>query len=431
MRYPPATCGYLSAMSPTAYYVVVILLGVLNVALAGVAYTQRARQIRGGRLHEQQLRLAESRNELAESRLRRLDEQIELMGQIRDTLAAAPPPGSGAPVGVIDVGSATMRLTVARRVDGKWERLGSERAFLRLGAELEREGGYTDEVLARVGVEARRFVETADGLGCARLAIVVTAPGRSGRNPDALLEQITVATGRTPCLLTPAQEAGLTFAGAATGMLGGGEAGVVCDVGGGSTEVSYGTLRGGVDVIGSFDVGAVRLAERAFQHDPPTPEELQSARAYTRSRLAFDRREPTRVALVTGGCAHTLAKLGVSVLEPVTFEQVKATLAAASGEAKVVPRHRRRSLPAGIVIFERLHEILGMPLTVAAGGLRRGVLGELDDDRFHDNHAGGARGSHAAEIQPAAEQVLHAPAGDAPDVAVAVAAEDAGRSRGA
>ena len=376
-------------MSTTAYYFVVILLGVFNVVLAAVAYTQRARQIRGGRLHEQQLKLAESRNELAESRLRRLDDQIELMGQIRDTLAAVPPPGSGAIVGVIDVGSATMRLTVARRAGGEWERLGGERAFLRLGAELEREGGYSDEVLARVGVEARRFMEAADALGCERLAIVVTAPGSSGRNPDALLSQIMLATGRTPCLLTPAQEASLTFAGAATGMLGGGEAGVVCDVGGGSTEVSYGTLRGGVDVVGSFDVGAVRLAERAFDHDPPTPEELNAARAYTHSRLAFDQRETARVALVTGGCAHALAKLGVSVLEPVTFEAVTAKLAAGNGQVKGVPRHRRRALPAAIVVFERLHEILGMPLTIAAGGLRRGVLGELDEDRFHDNHVAG------------------------------------------
>ena len=45
--------------------------------------------------------------------------------------------------------------------------------------------------------------------------------------------------------------------------------------GGGSTEVSYGTLRGGVDVVGSFDVGAVRLVEHAFRHDPPTPAELR------------------------------------------------------------------------------------------------------------------------------------------------------------
>ena len=44
---------------------------------------------------------------------------------------------------------------------------------------------------------------------------------------------------------------------------------------------------------------------------------------------------------------------------------------------------------AGVVVFERLHEILGMPLTIAGGGLRRGVLGELDEDRFHDNHVAG------------------------------------------
>lgn len=379
-------------MSPTAYYLVVIVLGVANVVLAGVAYMQRARQIRGGRLHEEQLRLAESRNELAESRLRRLDDQIALMGEIRDALAAAHGPGPGAVVGVIDVGSSTMRLTVARRVDGAWEQRGSDRAFLRLGVEIEREGGYSDAVLERAGGIARKFMMAAEEHRCERLAIVVTAPGRSGANPGALLERLTIATGRAPCLLSPAQEAELTFIGAATGMLGGGEAGVVCDVGGGSTEISFGTLRGEVDVLGSFPVGAVRLAERAFRHDPPTAEDLEAARAYARTRLAFRRPDAARVALVTGGCAHTLAKSGVSVLEDETFERMMARITSdAGGKVKGVPRHRRRALPAGIVVFERLHEILGMPLTVAPGGLRQGVLWQLDEDRFHENHVAAAR----------------------------------------
>jgi exopolyphosphatase / guanosine-5'-triphosphate,3'-diphosphate pyrophosphatase len=383
-------------MTTTAYYVVVILLGVLNVVLAALAYTQRARQIRGGRLHEEQLRLAELRNELAESRLRRLDEQINLMGQIRDALAMGPPAGRGAVVGVIDVGSATVRLTVARRTDGEWERLGGDRAFLGLGAEVEREGGYSEEVLARAGSLARKFVQEADELGCERLAIVVTAPGRSGANPGALLERLTVATGRTPCLLSPSQEARLTFAGAATGMLGGGEAGVVCDVGGGSTEVSFGTLRGDVTVVGSFPVGAVRLAERVFGHDPPTAEELEAARAYARRHLTLDRPDDARIALITGGSAHTLAKLGVPMLEGETFDRMMARLTSGSnGKLKGVPRLRRRSLPAGIVVFERLHEILGMPLTVAAGGLREGVLWQLDDDRFHENYQGAASDARA------------------------------------
>jgi exopolyphosphatase/guanosine-5'-triphosphate,3'-diphosphate pyrophosphatase len=294
-------------------------------------------------------------------------------------------------VGVVDVGSATMRLTVARRVDGSWERLGGDRAFLRLGAEIERQGGYSAEVLERAGGLARKFVMAADDLGCERLAIVVTAPGRSGANPGALLERLTVATGRTPCLLSPAQEARLTFAGAAAGMLGGHEAGVVCDVGGGSTEVSFGTLRGDVDVVGSFAVGAVRLAERAFDHDPPTPEELDAARAYARDRLAFEHPGAARVALVTGGCAHTLAKLGVSVLEGETFARMMERATSGRGKVKGVSRHRRRVLPAGIVVFERLHEIMGMPLTVATGGLRQGVLWALDEDRFHEHHEPAAR----------------------------------------
>jgi exopolyphosphatase/pppGpp-phosphohydrolase len=97
------------------------------------------------------------------------------------------------------------------------------------------------------------------------------------------------------------------------------------------------------------------------------------------------------VALVTGGWAHTLAKAGVSVLEGETFERMMARITADGGKVKGVPRHRRRALPAGIVIFERLHEILGMPLTVAPGGLRQGVLWQLDEDRFHENHVAPAR----------------------------------------
>ena len=48
-------------MSQVGYYLIIIALGVLNVVLAAVAYWQRDKQIKGNRLREQQLRLAESR----------------------------------------------------------------------------------------------------------------------------------------------------------------------------------------------------------------------------------------------------------------------------------------------------------------------------------------------------------------------------------
>jgi len=80
-----------------------------------------------------------------------------------------------------------------------------------------------------------------------------------------------------------------------------------------------------------------------------------------------------------------MAKLGAPVLEPDTLERMMAKITdEPSRKAKRFHRHRIRALPAGIVVFERLHEILGMPLTVAMGGLRQGVLCELDADTFHE-----------------------------------------------
>jgi len=81
-------------MSQVGYYLIIIALGVLNVVLAAVAYWQRDKQIKGNRLREQQLRLAESRNELAEQRLSYLERQTKLLTDIRTELRERPENGS-------------------------------------------------------------------------------------------------------------------------------------------------------------------------------------------------------------------------------------------------------------------------------------------------------------------------------------------------
>jgi hypothetical protein len=68
------------------YSIAILSIGVANLAFAAIAYLQRAKQIRGNALREHQLKLAETRNELAESRLRRLDDQLAILAEIRDAL---------------------------------------------------------------------------------------------------------------------------------------------------------------------------------------------------------------------------------------------------------------------------------------------------------------------------------------------------------
>jgi hypothetical protein len=71
------------------YSIAILSISVANLALAAIAYLQRAKQIRGNALRKQQLELAETRNELAESRLRRLDDQLTVLAEIRDALCGS------------------------------------------------------------------------------------------------------------------------------------------------------------------------------------------------------------------------------------------------------------------------------------------------------------------------------------------------------
>src|SRR4051794_41903951 len=86
-------------MSQTVYSVAVILLGVANVVLAGVAYSQRARQLAGRALGERQLELAARRNEMAAARVERLDRQVGLLRGVHESDAGGRGGGAGGGVG--------------------------------------------------------------------------------------------------------------------------------------------------------------------------------------------------------------------------------------------------------------------------------------------------------------------------------------------
>jgi hypothetical protein len=68
------------------YYLVIILLGVGNLALALIAYRQRDKQLQGNQLREAQVELAELRNEMARRRMEYLRMQVGLLREIRDAL---------------------------------------------------------------------------------------------------------------------------------------------------------------------------------------------------------------------------------------------------------------------------------------------------------------------------------------------------------
>jgi exopolyphosphatase / guanosine-5'-triphosphate,3'-diphosphate pyrophosphatase len=283
-------------------------------------------------------------------------------------------------VAVVDVGANTLRLLVADGESGSLEPIREERKRTALGEDVERFGSLSKAKIESSASAARKEVRRARKLGAARIAVVVTSPGRDASNGGSLVAALTSATGVQARLLSAEEEAALGFAGALMCTPVAASTVAVCDVGGGSTQVAVGP-REHPAWVRSFELGSLRLAQRCLQHDPPRTNEVERARA--EAAAVFSKLTPPlpEEALATGGSARALKRLDLDRLDEASLATAVDELAARSA-AEVQKRlgidlERARTLPAGAIILAEVQRRLGVPLTVARGGVREGVCGEL------------------------------------------------------
>ncbi|MEI6447805.1 MAG: Ppx/GppA phosphatase family protein [Actinomycetes bacterium] len=148
---------------------------------------------------------------------------------------------------------------------------------------------------------------------------VLTSAGRDAADGADFTEEILARTGIAVKLIGGDEEARLSFAGATSEREPDGETILVCDVGGGSTELIVGRDET-ILFHTSLDAGVVRQSERHIgQGDPPTPEQLDGIAAEVRELIASQVPEEFRSAVSTciavAGTATTLSAIDQS-LEP-------------------------------------------------------------------------------------------------------------------
>jgi exopolyphosphatase/guanosine-5'-triphosphate,3'-diphosphate pyrophosphatase len=285
--------------------------------------------------------------------------------------------------GCIDIGSNTTRVLVADAGGGQLRELLQRRAFTRIGAGMkpgeEIPRAKIDEV-ADVVASHRQLAEHA---GAYPVRTVATAAIRCAANRDEFAEVVSERGGVEVCILDGEDEARLAFLGA-TRTLGRELEGVVgvVDVGGGSTEIAVGTVRGGVSWWSSFRLGSGQLADEYIgDADPPPPEVLTAMRAHATQVLEeIDVPQPD-TAVAVGGSAASLRRLAGTVLEPDTTQRVLRALCSGPcsevSERFALDPQRVRLMPAGLLILDAAARRLGCPLLIGRGGLREGVLLEL------------------------------------------------------
>jgi exopolyphosphatase / guanosine-5'-triphosphate,3'-diphosphate pyrophosphatase len=280
-------------------------------------------------------------------------------------------------VGIVDVGANTLRLLVAGQEDGRLLALREQRVQLGLGEEIERSGAVGEEKLAEAAAVAREQVRRARKLGCDRIDVLVTSPGRQARNGGELASVLREATGVATKVLRPEEEGELAWYGAVATADYPPDSIAVCDVGGGSTQLVVGTVVGGPAWVRSVDLGSLRLTRRTLVTAPPSQSDLDAARAQVEAAFVDLAPPLALAAIATGGTARALRRIVGAKLEPESLASAARKLAKRSGREIAndygVDRSRARTLLAGTLILMEVQRRLGIGLQVGRGGIREGA----------------------------------------------------------
>jgi exopolyphosphatase / guanosine-5'-triphosphate,3'-diphosphate pyrophosphatase len=286
----------------------------------------------------------------------------------------------------IDIGSNTTRLLVADAGEGGLRELVTQRAFTRIGKSLGNGSVIPAEKIAETAEVVRTQVSVAKEVGARDIVAVATAAIRTAQNRDDFVGAVQEAGGMELSILSGEEEARLSFVGATRTLLEPPQGMVaVIDVGGGSSEIAIGEGNGAMTWSESFRIGSGFLADAYLRSDPPSADELEKVRRHVDGTFEGLRPPSANSAVAVGGTATSLRRLVGAELAHETLERgirvLSTTPIAEVAERFELDVERVRLLPAGILILEAISDVLALPLRIARGGLREGLLLELAEGR--------------------------------------------------
>ena len=294
----------------------------------------------------------------------------------------------------IDVGTNTVLLLIAERIEGVFSPLVERAEITRLGRGVDRSGRIEPAAIRETVAVLARYAEEARALGAKVAACVATSAARDAANSAEFFEAARAACGIAPEVITGEEEARLVYRSAWIDFGRDGAHLSVLDVGGGSTEYTWGEGR---DPLGrrSLQIGAVRLTERVVDSDPIGPAglaRLQAAAAQALHPIAgLGCPSPGARLVAVAGTVTTLAAveqhlprydpervhgsaLSLGQLESLFHQLGALTVAERAGLPGMEPK-RADVIVAGCALLVEALRVTGfVKLTVSDRGVRWGLL---------------------------------------------------------
>jgi exopolyphosphatase/guanosine-5'-triphosphate,3'-diphosphate pyrophosphatase len=302
----------------------------------------------------------------------------------------------------VDIGTNSVHGVVARMttVDGvpRLDILDREKEMVRLGSSAGDMSELSGEAIDRAVAALDRFRQVAESHG-APIAAVATSAVREAENRDVFIDRAWAEASVHVDVISGLEEARLIHLGILQGVPVFDRRLLLCDIGGGSTELLVG-LQGEVLASRSLKLGAIRLTRRFFDGERVHPGAVDACRRHVRSTLAPFAREVQRheleVAVGSSGTITALAEMAAvratgerpRSVASLTFsreqlaEVVAALIAAPTNEARAhlsgLDAGRADIIVAGALILEQVVEVFCIEeLLVSDYALREGVLLDL------------------------------------------------------
>lgn len=282
----------------------------------------------------------------------------------------------------IDLGTNSCRLLVASR---KKTVLARDLQTTRLGEGLTETGLLSEKSIRKTLQCLKQFKETMAHCGVKDYRIVATSAVRESANQEDFVRQVTKETGLKLDVITPEEEAYLSYRGV-TEALELAAPPLVVDLGGGSTEFMH--YEGEDRYWISLPVGAVRATEANMTAD----ELLRRLEPVIKLK---DRFQNSPLVFVGGTATNAVAmKLGLREYRPELVHGqvlVKSELADLYHMVKKMSLDLLRRLPGlqperadiigqGLLIVYLIVDSLGKSETVVSeSDLLQGIIGDLSD----------------------------------------------------
>jgi exopolyphosphatase / guanosine-5'-triphosphate,3'-diphosphate pyrophosphatase len=297
-----------------------------------------------------------------------------------------------AKIAAIDIGSNTLRLLIAEKIEQQFQPLFRDREIVRLGRNFYPSRMIPSQSLEKAIKVLKRFKLRSDQEGVGALIAVGTGVLREAENLSVLLDKVTRETGITIRIIPGQEEARLMAQGVLSQFPPAPGKTVIFDIGGGSTEFVFIKDNHQENRI-SLPLGTVRMTEKYLLNDPPNPGESDALRKYCRNILRKNAPKNDRVNTLIGtaGTVTTLAAIaknlidydpdlisGTALTKDYLSELSKKILAAPlkqrSKWAGLEPK-RADIIPAGILlVLEILDHFSQKAILVSDAGLLEGLI---------------------------------------------------------